>query len=366
MPLWSVRFDLHVAHESRAVLVPLARAHALAAVIRGLPVPPQLADRLDALNIARAVHGTTAIEGTEVTPAEVLQIMASEAAALAPARGRDEREVRNAQAAMQYIAGLLRAQPNQPLSEELIRRLHELLTRGIVYPSSVPGEYRSHAVRAGNYLPPVSGAEVRRLMRDFVAWVNAPPAANWDPIVRALAAHFYLVSIHPFGDGNGRTARAVESFLLYQAGVNARGFYSLANYYYQERVDYVKQLDAARFNSPADLTPFILFGLRGLVSELEAVQAEVLGELRLIAYRDHAREVLLGQGVPTKATERIFRFALSLGHQPVEVAELLGGAHPLYRRIARRTVYRDLEALRDHGLVTLEGGKVTARLEVVG
>ena len=78
---------------------------------------------------------------------------------------------------------------------------------------------------------------------------------------RAIAAHFYLVSIHPFGDGNGRTARAIESFLLYQAGVNAFGFYSLANFYYRERDRYVRELTDARFHHGGELTPFVLFGL---------------------------------------------------------------------------------------------------------
>ncbi|MBK9546926.1 MAG: Fic family protein [Dehalococcoidia bacterium] len=58
----------------------------------------------------------------------------------------------------------------------------------------------------------------------FVRWLNTPPASNWPPIARAIAAHFYFISVHPFGDGNGRTA-FVGGFLLYQAKVNALGFY---------------------------------------------------------------------------------------------------------------------------------------------
>ena len=110
------------------------------------------------------------------------------------------------------------------------------------------------------------------------------------PSFRAIVAHFFVVSIHPFGDGNGRTSRAVESYLLYQARVNPRGFYSLSNYYYKNRDSYIEMLNWVRFKSDPDLTPFVVFALRGLVEQLEEVHAEVLAEVRLISFRDLARE----------------------------------------------------------------------------
>jgi Fic family protein len=89
-------------------------------------------------------------------------------------------------------------------------------------------------------------------MAEFFKWFNSGSAAHWNPVIRAIVAHFYVISIHPFGDGNGRTSRAVESYLLYQAGVNARGYYSLANYYYRNRPEYVSMLDHVRFVSDPD------------------------------------------------------------------------------------------------------------------
>ncbi len=99
-------------------------------------------------------------------------------------------------------------------------------------------------------------------MREFVAWFNGGEAAEWDGIIRAAVAHFYVASIHPFGDGNGRAARGAESFMLYRAGIDAFGFYSLANFYYQHRGAYVDGLTAARFHSDGDLTEFVLFTLK--------------------------------------------------------------------------------------------------------
>ena len=148
-------------------------------------------------------------------------------------------------------------------------------------------------------------------------------------MLRAIAAHFYVVSIHPFGDGNGRTARAVESFLLYKAGVNVRGYYSLANYFYQNRSEYVYNLNHVQTRGQTDLTPFVVFALEGLVQELEAVHAEVLAEVRIIAFRDYARQVLDDKGrLATSAGERQLRFLIELARGPVSLKDLRSARTP--------------------------------------
>jgi Fic family protein len=370
MTSWDVHFDLAVDLNSPRMVTLIERAHALAAVIQGIPIPPHLQRELDALNVMRAVRGTTAIEGAQVSVTEVQQIMESpQRMTLPQARHRDEQEVRNAQEVMFYIANLLGREPDHPVTEALICRLHELITKNIDYEKNIPGEYRSHSVNAGDYQPPMTGDEVRRLMMEFVEWFRSPPASNWDPIVRALAAHFYVISIHPFGDGNGRTSRALESFLLYQGHVNARGFYSLANYYYQNRTDYVWHLDNARFNSGNNLTPFVGFGLVGLVAELKDVHAQVINEVKLISFRDYAREMFLHEGkLGTKAGERLFHFLIALGHSPMPLAEIRArkaGPASLYRRVSIRTLERDLAFLKAEGLIVIDEGTVVPNLELM-
>ncbi len=64
-------------------------------------------------------------------------------------------------------------------------------------------------------------------------FVNSPRLRNEHPVVRALLAHFFLVTIHPFGDGNGRVSRLVEAAILYEGGYNVYGFYGLSNYFYR-------------------------------------------------------------------------------------------------------------------------------------
>ena len=371
MPSWEVHFDLILRVDSRQIIESLARIHALADVIRGIPIPPSAQQRLDRLNILRAVQGTTGIEGAEFTEEELERILDTDrdAPALEGGREREEREARNADALMWHVAEFVRGNPAEPISEPLILRFHRILTEGIDYPHNEPGRYRSHPVTVGYYRPPADGEEVRRLMAELVQWLNTGRASSWDPALRAIVAHFYLVSIHPFGDGNGRTSRAVESFLFYKAGVNVRGYYSLANYFYRNRQEYVDNLNLVQTRGGNDLTPFVLFALNGLAVELEAVHAEVLEEVRIIAFRDYAREFLAGAGkLGTPAGERQLRFLTELSGENVSLKELRSGIHRLsylYRRVTTRTLMRDLNYLKENDLIAIEDDELRARVDLM-
>ena len=370
MPSRDALFNARVRHADPEVAWLAAQVDALASVIRGIPITPSVQRRLDRLNIVRAVRGTTGIEGTEFSEAEIEEILDSPPSemTLSQTRRREEQEVRNAEALMLDVAKRLQRAPQAPLTEQLIREFHAILTQGINYEHNEPGRYRNHRVTVGRYVPPEAGDDVRQLMREFVEWFNTGERTHWNPIVRAIAAHFYVVSIHPFGDGNGRTSRAVESYLLYQAGVNARGFYSLANYYYEHRAEYVRHLDLARFERANDLTPFILFALRGLVEELNAVHREILAEVRLIAFRDYARETLSEGGNLGARGERLLNFIADLGAHQVAMVDLRNQRHPLtrfYRNLTNRTMARDIKFLEDIGLVKVEDSHLRANLEVM-
>ena len=159
----------------------------------------------------------------------------------------------------------------------------------------------------------------------------------------------------------------MESFLLYRAGVNARGYYSLANYYYQHRPEYVELLNYVRFASDPDVTPFVDFALTGLAAELREVHREVLASVRIFAFRDFARETLLGEGrLGTKTGERQLMFLFALVGEEVPLQDLRQGAHPLarfYRGVGAKTLSRDLNYLRDLGLLVLEQGVLRANVE---
>ena len=371
MPSWEVHFDLNLQVEHPQVIGDLARIHALAKVIRDIPIPPPVQRHLDRLNILRAVRGTTGIEGTELSEEEVRQVVSAPpgTTVLGPGREREELETRNAEALMRYVGQLLVTKPTHPVTEELIQNFHEILTEGIDYSHNVPGHYRNHPVNVGPYRPPETGEAVRRLMTELIWWLNTGLPASWDAVLRAIVAHFYVVGIHPFGDGNGRTSRAVESFLLYKAGVNVRGYYSLANYYYENRSEYINQLNHVQLRGGQDLTPFVAFALKGLVQELEGVHSEVLAAVRVIAFRDYAREFLTESGRSvTPAKERQLSFLTGLSNGPVSLQELRSGVHSLsrlYRRVGPRTLMRDLNYLVENNLIAIDGDVAKARIDLM-
>lgn len=368
---WDVTFDVRVQVESKEILTLLAQCHALASVIDRIPITPSRQQRLNRLNILRAVRGTTGIEGADLTETEVGRIIDNpRSIGLLPGKQREEQEARNADKLMRYVARLLRESQQCNLSEALISKFHEITTQGIKYERNTPGEYRSFPVVVGDYRPPSDGGEVRRLMEQFVRWFHEDGPSHWDPIVGAIVAHFYVVSIHPFGDGNGRTSRAVESFLLYRAGINARGFYSLANYYYQHRMEYTEYLDHVRFDTKGDLTPFVFFALKGLAEGLVEVHSEVLLEVREIAFRDFVRE-RLSDKLATESGKRMLDFMFMIGYDPVPVKDIRQGGHPLaklYRGLTPKTLLRDLTYLKQQQLVRLQdkGRTVQANIDVMG
>ncbi len=95
-----------------------------------------------------------------------------------------------------------------------------------------------------------------------------------DPLIQALALHFHFAAMHPFLDGNGRTARAVEALMLQRAGLTDHLFIAMSNYYYDEKNAYLAALSAV--TPPGyDITPFLLFGLRGIKIQCERLFGEI-------------------------------------------------------------------------------------------
>ena len=376
MPRWNLHFHAYVEMRDPELLQFVARIEALAGLVSAIPLPPRLREEADRLNILRAVRGTTGIEGANLTEGEVGRILDAEPGAgpvLGAARAREEAEARNAARVMDYIRRAVRERPDDDLTEQNVREMHRLTTGGIDYPRNAPGSYREVPVAAGGYQAPPHG-EVDDLMARFFEWFPLTRERDrWPECVRAVAAHFYLISIHPFGDGNGRTSRAAESLVLYRSGVNSLGFYSLANFYYRNRAGYVELLDRARFahddGGSVDLTEFVKFALGGLRDELEDVHTEALGFLRELAFRDYVRESLQEDGaLRSKVGERRLELVRRAVEAPIRVADLRARRHPaaaLYAGATNKTLARDINYLRERRLVRVEDGAVHANLELM-
>ena len=123
------------------------------------------------------------------------------------------------------------------------------------------------------------------MMEGFVGFVNSNKFQSNHPVIRALLSHFFLVTIHPFGDGNGRVSRLLEAGILFEGEYNVHGFYGLSNYFYSNESDYKTLLQQCRQKQPFDVAPFIRFGVKGFVSELAGINNFIKTKLNRVIYR---------------------------------------------------------------------------------
>jgi Fic family protein len=259
---------------------------------QNLVLPSDWREQLDRLNRVRAIYGTTALEGNPLSEAEVSQqidIAADPERAAKLKATKEQQQIRNAGTAQSWVR--TRFSPNgAPLSLSDILRMHKTITEVSDETHNLPGKLRTFPVVVGSVeLGGVhKGAphdQLPRLMDEYIAFSNSRRMAEAHPVVRALLAHFYLVTIHPFGDGNGRVSRLVEAGILFQGSYNVFGFYGLSNYFYKNESLYKTTLQACRSEEPFDVTKFIQFGLKGFAAELKGINNFIKSKLNRVIYR---------------------------------------------------------------------------------
>jgi Fic family protein len=283
----AVRYELPsrwLVYDREKVQTLLVQAKAAVQVLQMLPYQRSWVDKLQEIQLKREVAGTSRIEGADFTERELEQ-------AIRPGATTEElltRSQRQAHAAMQTYRWLVSAPPDRPITAEFIREIHGRLVTGCDDDHCPPGVLRGrdHNVTFG--IPRHRGAEggpeceaaLSGLLRAF-----ATEFRDLDPLLEALALHYHLAAMHPFLDGNGRTARAAEALVLERAGLTDRAFIAMSNFYYDEKPEYLRVLSEARAGGH-DLTPFFLFGLRGIRQQCEALTAEIRRQMQKALFRD--------------------------------------------------------------------------------
>lgn len=278
------------------------------ALVEQTVLPPSALEELRRQARIRSTHFSTRIEGNRLTLAEAASVVEGRRKDF-HGRERDVLEVRN------YWAALLKveewAQRGAPLTEELIQRLHALVERG---PRSRPTPYRDgqNVIRdsaSGSivYLPP-EAKDVPSLMTELVAWVKAAEGEGLPiPLVAGLA-HYQFVTIHPYFDGNGRTARLLATFLLHRGGYGLQGLFSLEEYHARDLAKYYESLATHPHHNyyqgreTVDLTPWLEYFVETLarvfsVAEEQASEAAkggVAGEPDLLKGLDSRARAVLG------------------------------------------------------------------------
>jgi Fic family protein len=178
-----------------------------------------------------------------------------------------------------------------PLALADLMTMHRMVTDGVAG-EYAPGTLRSLPVQVGRR--EVGGLHMGaptdwlpRLMSDYVVFIGGERLCSMHPVIQALVAHFFLVTIHPFGDGNGRVSRLLTTGILLQRGYNVHGgFYALSDYFYLNDIRYHSLLHRCWQSPPFDLTAFVAFGIEGFVMELRSISSFMKMKLGRVVDRE--------------------------------------------------------------------------------
>ncbi|MDD5496715.1 MAG: Fic family protein [Candidatus Omnitrophica bacterium] len=183
----------------------------------------------------------------------------------------------------------MRAREGDLFSRKMICRLQEILVLNTHKEKPVTvGEYREGPVYVVDgqgkvvYEGPASSL-VPRMMDHFIKWMNT--GSDLHPLVKAALVHFYFVHIHPFDDGNGRSARALSNLYLMKQDYRFINFLSPSDYFDHHRGEYYRAIQNSESHD-GDVTFFILYYLAALAEQLENVQKEIEKEAKAKDIRD--------------------------------------------------------------------------------
>ena len=263
--------------------------------IKDSPSFPGSTDKIIRNELVSAIGATLSIEGTMLDKEEIEESF--QKAQQGEPLKRKEQEAENSRKVYGFIQEFVSLHKKDlQYSEQLIKQIHKYFTESMNYVSNVPGEYRgdfnvSFGDPRKNSLCRTRG-EIEEAMKRFSVWLNEKKTGflTANPFVKAMMAHYYLTEIHPFVDGNGRTARALEALILNADGVNDYCFWSWANFWSSHKDQYLDHLHKIRMTlNPTD---FILWGLEGYRDEIETIKGKVLKKVKQLMFSDYTHYLL--------------------------------------------------------------------------
>jgi len=214
----------------------------------------------------RNTHSSTAIEGNPLSLEQVR--MLEEGKSLPGITERSRREVLNYFAGLRFIE---KHHSNKRIAHEDVLSLHSIVASDVMDQGGA-GRYRDIIVGVGSYLPPAPEV-VSGLMSELLEWWNNE-APKWSPVISSAVVHYRFEEIHPFGDGNGRTGRALALWELYRRGFDTHHIFSVDEFYWEDRPCYYEALERVR-REGGDLTEWMEYAVEGLQITLHKVWARV-------------------------------------------------------------------------------------------
>jgi len=368
-------FKFSRAYSAEKVIGNFIEAQVLWRTIKDLPILPYLASQLEEEIIRRAIFSTAAIEGNPLTKEQVARILSTreDINKLGPLNA--EKEIRNLKTAYEYITTLVEPGSSFIVTEDIVKELHRLITDGVEHKHNIPGLYRNHVVKVGDashggiYTPPKILEDVRILMKEFTEWMNSKKTCELDLMIRAALAHYHLSLIHPFADGNGRTARIIEALYLRSAGMKYVPV-MLSNFYYRYMNEYYWAFSKTIRDKENSVLPFVSFFLKGIVGSLQEIKGRITYFIRKFTLRDYYAWLLQEKMISHRQHELLTMLLQS--EKPISLQDLFNTSpfNVLYHNVSERTARRDLKKLSTKGtptgVLTIENGKYVLNLQVLG
>jgi Fic family protein len=368
-PWLSFKLDMHRASPELWML--LGECQSKCEHIAGIPLRPQDNDYLHRVYLAKGVAATTAIEGNTLSEDQVRQRLEG-TLTVPPSKEYLQQEVDNVIDGCNLILEEITQRQSAALTAERIKRLNAVVLNKLELENekAVSGEFRDHPVGVGDYRG-APAEDCDYLVTELCSWLNSMKFQDDQRLVaaflKAVIAHLYLAWIHPFGDGNGRTARLVEVQILLSSGVPSPAAQLLSNHYNETRSEYYRQLSRAS-KSGGDIMPFLVYALRGFRDGLRD-QIEYIRRLQWRAtWINYVHESFAGKKSPTDHRRKHLALALSEQQEPVKLEELTRLSPDqveAYFGKTLRTVIRDVGELERMNLVIREGRKVRANKRII-
>ena len=349
----------------------LALGEAVARIqhIADAPLDPAVAEEIHGLYLAKGALATTAIEGNTLS-AEEARAVVDGRSSLPPSRRYLAREIENIVTVCNALADEVGERGRLPLTVERIEWMNGTVLRGLDVEDHVaPGRIRTTNVSVGAYRCP-DWRDAGFLLARFCEVLNEfrPPVDNGQAlaILKAVFAHLYFVWIHPFGDGNGRTARLIELAILLEAGLPQPVCHLLSNHYNLTRTEYYRRLARASQRENG-IYEFTAYAVVGMVDGLREQSAVVRDHQWDVAWINFVHDQFHGADSATARRQRSLVLALSQEPEEVRLAampDLNADLAREYARVSSRTLSRDVEALLRRGLLARgRGGGVRANRE---
>ncbi len=338
--------------------------------ISNVPLKPETARTLHQIYLAKGSLATTAIEGNTLSEKEVLDRIEKKLE-LPPSKEYLGQEIDNVVLGCNSIGDKLFREGSVELCVDDMKKYNKMILEKLPLEKDIiPGEIRTYSVGVGRYrAAPAEDCEY--LLGRLCEWLNTDFIAPKEEyrmafgILKAIVAHLYLAWIHPFGDGNGRTARMIEFQALIISGIPSAAAHLLSNHYNETRKEYYRQLDESS-KLPDGEFSFIKYALKGFVEGLKSQLSVVKQQQLEVTWENHIHDVFKGKDSPANERRRHLILDLSAQSEPIvisKIKEMTPRVAADYSKKTYRTLLRDLAELIELDLVELKKEDMTIRVK---